>query len=313
MTASVAAVILGTAAAVVIAVGATACSSGSSKTVSERSIRSPPSTRHYALGTNFDQRLALSLGFDVMDITGSDSHPRSTKAIVDALPAAVRALIWVGNLDNTDCTSPPYTTAEFRALVDTMAADRKVYGYYIADEPHPRTCTNAAADIRARADYLHAHSSFQKAFIVIQDGSGPCGSNVGCEFEALQPSHTHVDLIGLDPYPCHYDSSGDAAPCNYGLIEQRVDAATANGIPLSTIVPVVQAFGQERRVGGAVFYRTPSNDELRTILATWHTLVPRPTLDVAYTFGVQCSTTCPAPQTLANHPELRSLIRAHNR
>ena len=309
--------ILGTAAGLALAIGGTACTSEPSRSGSNQSTRraapSPTSVRHYAGGTNSNQRLALSLGFDVMDITGSGANPGSTKTIVDALPEGVQALIWVGNLDNTSCASPDYTTAEFRALVRTMATDRKVFGYYIADEPHPLTCVRAAADIRARADYLHAHSRFQKAFIVIQDGDGPCGSNLGCEFAALRPAETHVDLIGLDPYPCHYDSSGDPAPCNYSLIDQRVAAATANGIPRSAIVPLIQTFGQEDRIGGPVYYRTPSTSELNAILSTWNRLVPRPVLDFAYNFGVQCSTTCPAPQALANHPELRTLIRAHNR
>jgi hypothetical protein len=305
--------ILGTAAAFVLALGGTACSSGGSRTVPKGPQVAAATTRHYTIGTNTDQSLAISLGFDVMDITGSNSSPRSTKAIVDELPAGVQALIWVGNLDNTDCSTPGYTTAEFRALVDAMATDRKVYGYYLADEPHPRPCTNAVADIRARADYLHAHSRFQKAFIVIQDGFGPCGSNLGCEFEALQPTHTHVDLVGVDPYPCHYDDGGRPVPCDYGLIEKRVGAATASGIPPGKIVPVFQAFGQQGRVGGSVFYRTPTTSELNTILATWKSLVPRPVLDFAYTFGVQCSTTCPAPQALANHPELQRILRAYNR
>jgi hypothetical protein len=270
-------------------------------------------TRHFAAETAYDQSVALSLGFDVMDIAGSHSNPSGTKAIVDALPPGTQALIWVGNLDNTNCTTPGYTTAQFQALVDAMATDTKVYGYYIADEPHPLTCTNALTDIRARADYLHTHSSFEKAFIVVQDGAGPCGSNLGCEFRALQPANTDVDLIGLDPYPCHYDSLGNPVPCDYSLINQRVAAATANGIPLRIIVPVFQTFGQEGRVGGSVYYRTPGTSELSTILSTWDSLVPNPAMDYAYTFGVQCSTTsCPAPQALANHPELQPLVQAHN-
>jgi hypothetical protein len=273
---------------------------------------SAPATRHYALGTNSDQELALSLGFDVMDITGSHTDPSGTKATVDALPAGVQALIWVGNLDNTNCRTPAYTTARFEALVDAMATDRKVYGYYLADEPHPQTCTHAVADIRARADYLHAHSSFQKAFIVVEDGPGPCGPHPGCEFNALRPANTHVDLIGLDPYPCRYDSAGNAAPCDYGLIDQRVAAATANGVPRSMIVPLFQTFGQEGRKGGSVYYRIPSRSELTTILSTWSSLVPTPAIDAAYPFGVQCSTTCPAPQALENHPELQPIIRARN-
>ena len=306
--------------AVAFALAAAACGSGArtNGSLNGQGTTAPPvapapsSVRHYAGGTRSHQKLALSLGFDVMDVAGSVSHPEHTKRTVDALPNGVEALIWVGNLDNTDCTTPGYTTAQFQALVDAMARDRKVYGYYLSDEPHPLTCTHAVDDIRARADYLHAHSAFQKAFIVVQDGSGPCGASLGCEFRALQPANTHVDLVGVDPYPCHYDARGDAVPCDMHLIDERVAAATSNGIPRDRIVPLYQTFGQERRRGGPVYYRMPAPPELREILATWRHLVPAPPLDYAYTLGVQCSETCPAPQALANHAELQPLVRTHN-
>jgi hypothetical protein len=301
------AVALGAAAAVLMAGG---CGETSKPAPQPHSAKA---TRHYAFGTNADQRRALSLGFDVLDITGSSSDPARTKAIVDALPPGVQALIWVGNLDNTSCTEPGYTTAQYRELVEALASNRKVYGYYLADEPHPQACPRAAADIRARADFLHAHSRFQKAFIVVQDGAGICGSDLGCEFEALQPRNTHVDLVGVDPYPCHYSGGRAAVPCDYGLIRERVAAATNHGVPQSAIVPLFQEFGQEERVGGSVYYRTPTPNELRRILATWRDLIPSPVLDAAYTFGTQCSKTCPSPQALANHPELQSVVRAYNR
>jgi hypothetical protein len=197
--------------------------------------------------------------------------------------------------------------------VDVLAGDSKVYGWYLSDEPRPLTCTNAVSDIRTRADYLHAHSSFQKAFIVIKDGSGPCGSNLGCEYNALQPAKTHVDLVGLDPYPCHYNNGGNPVPCNYSLITGRVNTALANGIPLGMIVPVFQTFGQEGKTTGSAYYRTPSSSELSSILSTWSTAVPKPPLDYAYTFGTQCSSTsCPAPQALENHLELQAIMLAHN-
>jgi hypothetical protein len=310
-------ILLAGAAASALALAAVSCGSGSgthtASTTRRGALAPPPAgVKHYAGGTRSDQRLALSLGFDVMDVAGSASNPRATKRIVDSLPSDVQALIWVGNLDNTDCTTPGFTEAQFRALVDALARDRKVYGYYIADEPHPLLCPRAAADIRARADYLHERSRFQKAFIVVEDGSDACGTSLGCEFRALQPANTHVDLIGLDPYPCHYDSRGGAIPCDYQLIDARVAAATANGIPPDRIVPVFQTFGQRGRLGGAVYYRMPTPSELREILAASRRLVPDPPLDYFYTFGVQCSTTCPAPQALANHPELQPLVRAHN-
>lgn len=301
-------VVVGVAAAVGL-LGASACG-GASKTPE---LRSAAGTRHFAFGTSSDQRRALALGFDVLDVTASASRPARTKVVVDALPRSTQALVWVGNLDNTDCTRPGYTTSQFRAVVDALANDRKVYGYYLADEPHPGTCPRAAAAIRARADYVHARSPFQKAFIVVEDGAGPCGSSPGCEFRALAPATTHVDLVGLDPYPCHYDSTGSAAPCDYGLIDERVTAAREAGIPLRAIVPVVQAFGQRGRVGGTAYYRAPTPGELKRILETWRRLVPSPELDAFYSFGTQCSATCPAPQALANHPELQAVVRAYDR
>ena len=54
-------------------------------------------------------------------------------------------------------------------------------------------------------------------------------------------------------------------------------------------------------------------DELTTILDIWKQLVPKPAFDFTYTFGVQCSSTCPAPQALSNHPELQPLMQTHNR
>jgi hypothetical protein len=273
----------------------------------------PAPKLHFATGTKQNQSLALSLGFDVMDVSGSHTDPSETKSTVDALPAGVRALIWVGNLDNSNCTTPGYSDAQYQALVDALGNDPKVYGWYISDEPHPLTCTNAVSDIRGRADYLHAHSSFQKAFIVVVDGSHRCGIDLGCEYRALQPANTDVDLVGLDPYPCHYGSSGNPVPCNYGLISTRVSLALANGTPLAAIVPLIQTFGQEGRTSGSVYYRTPSPDELSTILSTWAAAVPAPPFEYAYSFGTQCSSTsCPAPQALDNHPELQPIMRAHN-
>ena len=78
-------------------------------------------------------------------------------------------------------------------------------------------------------------------------------------------------------------------------------------------MPLLQTFGQAGRADGDVYYRMPTPSELNAILATWDRLVPHPVLDAAYSFGVQCSTTCRAPQALVNHPELQATIRAHNR
>jgi len=90
--------------------------------------------------------------------------------------------------------------------------------------------------------------------------------------------------------------------------------AVANGIPISAIVPVFQAFGQEGRLDGkSIYYRTPTTAEFQDMLNLWKSLVPNPIFDFVYTWGIQCTeSSCPAPQSLKNHPELQLLIKQHN-
>jgi hypothetical protein len=274
-------------------------------------------TLHYAPNVQGNVAHAVGLGFDLIDVDGSTSDPTDVNRAVDSLPRRAKALVWVGNLDNAPsgsrCPAPGFTAGQFRAQVEALRSNPRVYGYYVADEPHPTVCPRAAADIRARADFIHAEAPGQKAFIVVAGGS-ICGTDPGCEFRALQPSRTHVDLVGLDPYPCHYDTRGDAVPCDDSMIAARVEAATANGISSNSIVPVFQAFGQARRTDGkSVYYRMPSAGELSSMLSTWHSLVPDPAFDYFYTFGVQCSArSCPAPQAIVDTPEIRGVVRSHN-
>jgi hypothetical protein len=274
-------------------------------------------TLHYAPNVRGTVADAAGLGFDLFDVDGSTSHPAAVNRAVDSLPRGAAALVWVGNLDNAPsgsrCPAPGFSNGQFREQVDALRRNPRVYGYYLADEPHPTVCPRAAADIKARADFIHSEAPGQRAFIVVAGGS-ICDTDPGCEYRALQPSRTHVDLVGLDPYPCHYDTRGDAVPCDDSMIATRVEAATANGIRSSLIVPVFQAFGQARRIDGkSAYYRMPSAGELASMLSTWHSLVPDPAFDYFYTFGVQCSvSSCPAPQAIIDTPEIRGVVRSHN-
>ncbi|HSW79504.1 MAG TPA: hypothetical protein VLG47_01885 [Candidatus Saccharimonadales bacterium] len=274
-------------------------------------------TLHYTANVGSGQAAAVSLGYNLLDITGSTTNPNGTKSIVDALPNGVRGLVWVGNLGNAplnaSCPAPGFTNVQFQSLVDTLNGDSKVYGYFLADEPHPSVCPNAASDIKARADYIHAHAPAQKSFIVVLDGSNACPNGLGCEYNALQPSKTDVDLFGIDPYPCHYNGT-TAVPCDNTKITGSVQTAEANGIPAAQIVPVFQTFGQEGRSdSGTVYYRTPTVSELTSMISTWNNLIAHPAFDYAYTYGVQCSAnSCPAPQAISNHPELQTVVQAHN-
>lgn len=299
---------------VALLLGSTACAPHAPAPKS----RQLPRTLHYAANAHGAIAAAAALGFDLFDIDGAGSSLPALSQTIDSLPTGGKALVWVGNLDNappgSPCPAPGLSFHRFRAVVDALRRDRHVYGYYLADEPHPQVCPEAAADIRARADLIHAIAPRQKAFIVVADGSAICGGKLGCEYRPLRPAQTHVDLVGLDPYPCHYDSGGNPAPCDDSMISDRVEAAISSGIPARSIVPVFEAFGQSGRDDGkSVYYRMPTAGELASMLRVWHGLVPGPAFDYFYSVGVQCSTaSCPAPQAILDTPAIRPTVRGHN-
>jgi hypothetical protein len=287
--------------------------------VSQQFNAHPSRTLHYAVNVHGSTTAAAALGFNLFDVRGSSTDPAGVNRTVDSLPQGAKALVWVGNLDNappgSPCPAPRFSFDQFRAQVDALRSNPRVYGYYLADEPHPSVCPGAAADIKARADYIHAEAPGQKAFIVVVDGSAVCGASLGCEYRALRPARTDVDLVGVDPYPCHYDGGGNPVPCDDSMIVARVGAATANGIPASAVVPVFQAFGQSgRKDGKTLYYRMPTADELATMLRVWSNILPDPAFDYFYTFGVQCTaSSCPAPQAISNTPAIQEVVRSHNR
>jgi len=136
----------------------------------------------------------------------------------------------------------------------------------------------------------------------VLDGTNQCGGTYGCEYAALQPAASHVDLIGLDPYPCNVSRP----TCDYAKVDDTVRRARAHGIPGSAIVPVFQAFGQS--CAASTYYRLPDPAELRTMLAHWAALVPHPVFDYTYSWSRQGSA-CP---TLADSAALQAVMRTHN-
>jgi hypothetical protein len=257
-------------------------------------------TAHFTVNLRASYTAARSMGFNVFDLAGSTTNPAGVRTKLAALPAGSRAMIYVGALGKS-AGAQGFTRAQFQAQVNALATDKRVFGYYIADEPHPILFPSVVAEIAARADYLRARAPLQKSFIVVLDGTNLCHGTIGCEYGALAPLKTHVDIIGVDVYPCQLQ-----APCDFNKITQRVNAAIRAGIPRARIAPVYQAFGQEG--GNNSYYRTPTAAELATMLATWKVNVPAPVLDYAYSWGTQAT----APQALINHPALQSVVTTHN-
>jgi hypothetical protein len=256
-------------------------------------------TKHYISNTGPDVGAVARLGYDLFDL-GPD------KSRIDALGPGQQALVWLGNLDNTNCR-PGYTWSEFQNEVRNLAQDPKVFGYFISDEPHPGLCPNAVRDIRQRADFIRAENPQQKSFIVVMDASRICGSAMGCEYRELNEAITHVDLIGIDPFPC-----GIATGCSTAKIDLEVQRAIDAGISVQNIVPVFQVFGQGCSPNKTKYYLQPSATQLNVMLAEWHELVPNPAFDFTYTWRSE-GPACPSLDRAAGgSTSLQSVMKKHN-
>lgn len=232
-------------------------------------------TRHFL--TNLKgATMPFSLGYTLAD--------KSSVSALSALPTGVQAVFWLGQ----KCPAP--ADATFKAKIDALASNPKVFAYYLSDEPHIADCPGGPAALRSRAEYIRAVSGGrQKSFIVL--------SKVA-DYKAFAPANSHVDLIGLDPYPC----SVPHPQCDLSKIGEKVNAALSAGIPLPAIVPVYQAFGQERTTSH--YYNLPTATQEHAILTEWKRLVPSPVMDYTYGWSNQSS----ANPTLVDSPALQKVF-----
>jgi hypothetical protein len=217
-------------------------------------------TRHFVANLK-GATAPFSLGYTLAD--------NSSVSSLSTLPAGVQSVFWLGQ----KCPTPADST--FKAKVDALASNPKVFAYYLSDEPHIGDCPGGPAALRSRADYIRAASGGrQKSFIVL--------SKVA-DYKPFAPASSHVDLVGLDPYPCSI-----AHPqCDLSKIGEKVAAARAAGVQLTAIVPVYQAFGQERTTSH--YYNQPTATQEHAILTEWKRLVPSPVMDYTYGWGNQSS------------------------
>lgn len=243
-------------------------------------MATPQTTLHYAPNANFSGNTYApgADGFNLADVSSVDS--------VNALPAGVQGLVWLGYTGGN--------TAAFQAMVQPFIGNPKVFGFYLADEPGPDV---SAANLKAESDYVHAVDPAAKTFIVLENNGDPVNVSYG-----FNPANTDVDLFGLDPYPIRPQFAGGA---NYGVIGDAVNAAEAQGIPQSAIVPVYQAFGAAS--GPYASWTLPTAAQEQTILSTWGQYAPRPAFDYAYSWGTQDGDTA-----LSNDPALQAVFAAHN-
>lgn len=235
-----------------------------------------PQTAHFISNLKGSTAPA-GLGYDVFDTSPSG---------VSRLPDGVRGLVWLGQ------KCPTAADATFKATVDALAANPRVFGYYLSDEPHIADCPGGPAALKTRTDYIRSKSS-QLTFIVLSRQ---------VDVAPFAPANTGVHLVGLDPYPCSVANP----QCDLRKIGERVGWADAAGIPRAQLVPTFQVFGQENIAGG--YYRLPTADQLRAMLAEWARFLPAPVMDYSYSWGNQSSSS----PTLVDAPHLQAVMAEHN-
>jgi hypothetical protein len=252
---------------------------------------------HYAPNGNFDrhsQYLPARAGFNLADVSNSTQ--------LRALSADIKALVWVGQCNGVD--------ESFRRAVEPYVGNPKVFGFFLMDDPDPRQtakdgrpyvlCT--ADNLKAESDWVHDHVPGAFTFIVLMNLS----SSKTPSFEGTyNHSNSHVDLFGLDPYPCRSELNG----CDYDMIDRYVAAATSWGILISQVVPFYQSFGGGDWVDDASGrYLLPTADQTRQILERWNKYIEAPVFDAAYSWGSQR-----ADAALESSPALQEVFLPHNR
>ena len=272
-----------------LALGATLVSLAACDSAGDQARATPsPARRHYAANGNLPAAGGYPpgrLGFTIADV--------STPQQLDQLPAGIEALVYVGSCRGAD--------PEFVARVAEFVGQPRVFGFYLMDEPDPRSCP--AAHLAQESAWIHQHAPGAVTFIVEQNLSSSKTPTYGGGYNA---ANTGVDLFGLDPYPCRSELSG----CDIAMVGRFVAAAEAFGISRSTIVPVLQAFGGGQWVDdGGGSYRMPDPSQARELLAAWDRAVPRPAFDFVYSWGSQRGDTA----LEAASTSLQQVFAAHNR
>src|SRR5205823_5486111 len=90
-------------------------------------------------------------GFNLADV--------SSLSAVNALPAGVRALVWLGMNGGA--------TSAFQSAVTPYIGNPKVYGFYLDDEPNPSQVP--ASNLKAESDWVHAPDPGAVTFITLMN------------------------------------------------------------------------------------------------------------------------------------------------
>jgi hypothetical protein len=233
-----------------------------------------PVPYRYMYNSGSDQTGVAAGGWNLLDTGASKSE-------VDALPSGTKALVWVGDYDNSTCawqvTNPALTSQ-----VTAMAGDPKVAGYFFSDEPDPNACPDAPAQHKARSNLLHSLDPGKFTVVVLDSNSGQTS------LDQIPLWVDTADYAGLDPYPCYQNEA-----CDYSWIDENIAAADAAGL---TYWGVVQAFNDGT-------WRWPTSDEESHMLAQWASSAQKGYMTFAWTW---------AGSSLTSRPNLLAVLETFN-
>ncbi len=198
---------------------------------------------------------------------------------LDGLPAGVKALVWLGDYDNTTCTWEK-SDDWIRTHVEAIAGHPAIAAYYIADEPHLWDCPLAAVHLKARSDLVKSLDPAHPTMAVIEPHwpENPYTPYVGT-----------VDIIGVDRYPCSYVSG-----CVFSKIDDTLALLDQAGVP--HYWAFIQAFADS-------YYRMPTADELHEEFRHWRQSRMEGYVVFSWAYGTD---------TLENHPDLIDALSWEN-
>jgi hypothetical protein len=202
-----------------------------------------PPRRRYVYFSSSNPKGTVKNGWNLLDV-GSVSS-------ADALPRGAKGLVWVGDYDNDNC-SWEQTDAQVRSEVEKAVGDRKVYGFFISDEPNPYECPSAPADHRTRSELIHSIDPSKRTVIVL-DSNG-FGQTPTDSLDQLPDWKGTADFIGLDPYPCYRGER-----CDFSWVTKTIRRATGAGL---SYWGVAQAFDGDS-------WRWPTPAEEARLLTLW--------------------------------------------
>lgn len=247
----------------------------------------PGATLHFTSNGNFDSNgnyLPGAAGFNLADVNSVTQ--------LNSLPDGVGGLVWVGQCNGIDTT--------FLNTVRPYVGNARLFGFYLMDDPDPtgllrRRCT--ADNLKIESDWIHANVPGAKTFILLMTTTS---SRKPSFTGTYNPANSHVDLFGIDPYPCRTELAG----CDYNEIDLYIAAAESADVPRDRMVPVYQTFGGGNWLddsGGQ--YTLPTVSQLEQIMARWDALIPTPVFDYAYSWGSQN-----ADAALGSSPDLQAVF-----